>query len=319
MSVDGIEFRTANAALSIDPDARLVTLSDGDSLPYDSIMIATGASARRLPVAGNHLPGVHVLRTLSNAQALREALQSDPRVAVLGGGFIGGEFASVARDRGLDVATVERAAPPFAQGLSKRVGHLLARPHLERGVSLHTSAQVTAVLGTDRAEALEFADGSRLGCDLMLVGIGVTPNTEWLEGSGISVDDGVLCASWSRPGRRSERALAVENLRGSISSLQVDETFLSWVLTVRYVGSRNCLVRTSSLKPVGTRCESSRAECVVLISQAVSWKSPPTICQDEIQQSPSWPLHQTRRRKCKTGCPQLHLLDRCNSCVDQSL
>lgn len=186
-------------ARALDARGRTVVLDDGRTLPSDGVVIATGASARRLP--GPALAGVHTLRTLDDARALRAALVRGPRrVVVIGGGFIGAETASSCAALGHDVTVVEAAPVPLAAQLGAEPAQACARLHASAGTRLLTGVGVTALRGASRGPAaaahitsVELTDRRVLPADLVIVGIGATPRTDWLAGSPLSLDDGVLC------------------------------------------------------------------------------------------------------------------------------
>ncbi|MBE1560169.1 NAD(P)/FAD-dependent oxidoreductase [Nonomuraea africana] len=188
----GIEWRLGVAATGLDAVARRVTLSDGTSIRADGIVIATGAAARELP-GSRELAGVHTLRTLDDARALRGDLESAKRMVVIGGGFIGAEVAATARDLGLDVTLVESGTAPLAGVLGHSMAEAIATLHERRGVRLMRGAYVTELTGTERVDGVRLADGTHLPADVVVVGIGAIPNTSWLEGSGLELGDGVVC------------------------------------------------------------------------------------------------------------------------------
>ena len=187
------EWRTGVRATALDLDARTVALDDGDTLPFDGVVLATGAAPRRIP-GWPDLGGVHVLRTLDDCLALRADLTAAPgRVAVVGAGFIGCEVAATARGLGLDVTVVEPLPAPCIRGLGEQMGGFVADLHRDHGVDLRLGAVVEGVDGTERVERLHLADGTTVDADVVVVGIGVSPVTDWLDGSGLAIDDGVVC------------------------------------------------------------------------------------------------------------------------------
>jgi NADPH-dependent 2,4-dienoyl-CoA reductase/sulfur reductase-like enzyme len=188
----GTELRLGVRAVGLDLAARRLALEGGESLPFDGLVIATGASARRLPGQPD-LPGVFVLRSLDDALALRGALAAGPRVAVVGGGFIGAEVAASCRARGLAVHLIEALGNPLEQALGPVLGALFASLHRDHGVALHLGSPVAALEGAGRVERVRLADGRTLDADVVVVGIGVRPETGWLEGSGLALEDGVVC------------------------------------------------------------------------------------------------------------------------------
>ncbi|NUW37138.1 FAD-dependent oxidoreductase [Nonomuraea sp. SMC257] len=188
----GIEWRLGVAATHLDATARRVTLSDGTSLAADGVVIATGAAARTLP-GTEGLAGVHTLRTLDDARALRDDLGTARRLVVIGGGFIGAEVAATARELGLDVTLVESGPAPLAGVIGLTMAQAVADLHEQRGVRLVRGVQVTEVTGTDRADGVRLSDGTHLPADVVVAGIGAVPNIAWLRGSGLELGDGVLC------------------------------------------------------------------------------------------------------------------------------
>lgn len=188
----GIEWRLGVAATGLDPVARRVTLSDGTSVQADGIVIATGAAARKLPGAPG-LAGVHTLRTLDDARALRDDLETAHRLVVIGGGFIGAEVAATACDLGLQVTLVEAGQAPLAGVVGLQMAEALAALHEQRGVRILRGAAVAGLTGPDRVDGVRLADGTHLPADVVVIGIGAVPNTGWLQDSGIDLGDGVLC------------------------------------------------------------------------------------------------------------------------------
>ncbi|MGH7288572.1 MAG: NAD(P)/FAD-dependent oxidoreductase, partial [Myxococcota bacterium] len=195
-----IEWRLGRAASGLDLAGKRVLLAGGGSIPFDGLVLATGAFARRLP-GTPPLEGIHVLRTLADCMALRGALDKSPRVAVIGAGFIGMEVAATCRGRGLAVTVIEALAAPLERGLGAQLGAYVGEIHREQGVDLRLGAKVSRFLGEGRVEALELADGARVPADVVVVGIGAAPATRWLEGSGLELADGVLCDASCRTTR----------------------------------------------------------------------------------------------------------------------
>ncbi len=193
-----LTWALGRAATGVEPRARTVALDDGTDLSYDGLVIATGATPRRLP-GTDGLAGVHVLRSLDDAVALRADLDAGPsRVVVVGAGFIGAEVAATARGRGLPVTLVEPLPVPLGRVLGGEVAETVAAVHRDEGVDLRLGVGVEAIEGGDRVERVRLADGTAIGCDVVVVGVGVTPNTAWLEGSGLPLADGVLADATCR-------------------------------------------------------------------------------------------------------------------------
>ena len=165
---------------------------------FDGLVIATGARCRTL-FGTEGVDGVHTLRTIDDSDAIASAISDGVRqLVVVGAGFIGAEVASTALEAGAEVIMVEALETPFGRVLGPEMGAVLADLHRQRGVDLRTGTGVEAVLtdgpnGVGRITGLRLADGNELAADLVVVGIGVVPNVEWLEGSGLTLDDGVVC------------------------------------------------------------------------------------------------------------------------------
>lgn len=187
-----LEVRIGVRATALDLGGRTVALADGSSTGFDGLVIATGASPRRLPGLGD-LEGIRTLRTLEDAAALRADLERGARLCIIGAGFIGAEVAAAARTRGLGVTVLEAAAQPMARVLGDRIGAALASLHRAHGVDLRTGVAVERIEGAARVERVVLADGEAVPCDVVLVAVGAAPETGWLEGSGLVLDDGVLC------------------------------------------------------------------------------------------------------------------------------
>ncbi|MGW0338100.1 NAD(P)/FAD-dependent oxidoreductase [Streptomyces sp. NPDC003011] len=179
-------------ARGLDTRGRTVLLDDGRTVSTDGVVIATGASARRLP--GDSLAGVHTLRTLDDARVLRDELAGGPRrVVVIGGGFIGAETASSCAALGHTVTVVEAAPLPLVPHLGPEMAAVCAALHRRGGVDLVTGTGVAGLRGTVSVTGVALSDGRTLPADTVIVGIGATPNTGWLAGSTLALHDGVLC------------------------------------------------------------------------------------------------------------------------------
>ncbi|MFH8470553.1 NAD(P)/FAD-dependent oxidoreductase [Streptomyces sp. NPDC017991] len=186
------EWLLGTRARGLDARGRTVLLDDGRTVSGDGVVIATGASARRLP--GPEPAGVHTLRTLDDARALRAELTAGARrVVVIGGGFIGAETASSCAGLGHDVTVVEAAPLPLVPQLGPQMAALCAALHRRGDVDLITGTGVAALRGTVAVTGVELSDGRLLPADVVIVGIGAVPNTGWLVGSPLALHDGVLC------------------------------------------------------------------------------------------------------------------------------
>ena len=197
----GLDLRLGVAATALDSATRSVTLSDDTTVTADGIVLAMGAAARRLP--GDQPRGVHVLRSLDDCLSLRADLEAGPsRVAVIGAGFIGAEVAATCRGRGLEVTMIEAGPVPLGRVLPGEIGSFITDLHRDHGVDvrlgigvdgLETDGPLDGAGVSTKVTGVRMADGTVVDADVVVVGIGVVPNTGWLEGSGLTLDDGVSC------------------------------------------------------------------------------------------------------------------------------
>jgi NADPH-dependent 2,4-dienoyl-CoA reductase/sulfur reductase-like enzyme len=189
----GLDLRLGRRLMSLDRVDRAVRLDGGERVGFDGLVIATGASARWLP-RSESLDGVHVLRSLDDCLGLRAALDDGPeRVVVVGAGFIGAEVAATCRGRGLEVTLLEALSVPLERALGPLIGGVMADVHRDHGVDVRLGVGVDALEGDDRVEAVRLVDGTVIEAEVVVVGVGVAPNVDWLAGSGLDVDDGVVC------------------------------------------------------------------------------------------------------------------------------
>ncbi|MEU1785080.1 FAD-dependent oxidoreductase [Streptomyces sparsogenes] len=184
-------------AAGLDSTERAIRLADGREVRADGVVIATGAAARTLP-GTEGLAGVHVLRTLDDARALRDELARGGRLVVIGGGFIGAEVASTARALGLDVTVVEAAPTPLAGPLGEAMGRVLSGLHADHGVRLLCGVGVKGLGGERRVDSVLLEDSRGVPADIVVVGVGARPCVDWLQGSGVALDNGVKCGADGR-------------------------------------------------------------------------------------------------------------------------
>ncbi|MEE9416558.1 MAG: FAD-dependent oxidoreductase [Acidimicrobiales bacterium] len=188
-----IEYSPGVVATGFDLATRRLSLDGAVDREVDGLMISTGARVRTL-AQFEGIDGVHTLRTRDESLSLAAALDRGPcRVVVIGAGFIGAEVAATVRGRGIDVTLVETLDYPMARVLGPEIGGLCGELQRDHGVDLRCGISVTEIVGEQRVEGVQFSDGGEIAADLVVVGIGVVPNTEWLEGSGLDLDDGVVC------------------------------------------------------------------------------------------------------------------------------
>jgi 3-phenylpropionate/trans-cinnamate dioxygenase ferredoxin reductase component len=184
---NAVELVMGRRAAGLDAEGHRLKLDDGTELEYAQLVIATGAAARRLPPLEGY-SNVHYLRTLADARRLREELRDGARLAVIGAGFIGQEVASTARRAGTEVTIVEALPAPLTGVLGEEVGLWLMKMHDEEGVDVRLSTKLKGARGNGSVEELVLDGSEPLACDAVVVGIGVHPDADWLEGSGLETD-----------------------------------------------------------------------------------------------------------------------------------
>jgi NADPH-dependent 2,4-dienoyl-CoA reductase/sulfur reductase-like enzyme len=184
------DWRLGRRAVALEPSGAAVVLDTGERIISDGVVIATGAIARQLP--GPRLDGVHTVRTLDDAIALRAELKAGARLVLVGAGFIGAEIASTAASLGVDVTLVEALPTPLAGPLGIEMGRVCASLHGEHGVRLIVGTGVDALLGAGRVRSVRLADGRELAADVVVAGIGAIPAVDWLADSGLRLENGVL-------------------------------------------------------------------------------------------------------------------------------
>jgi 3-phenylpropionate/trans-cinnamate dioxygenase ferredoxin reductase component len=177
---------------SIDRAAQKLVLSDGRHIGYDRLLLATGSRVRKLAVPGAEMTGVHYIRTIRDADAIRADLTGGRRVVIVGGGYIGLEAAAVVNAMGFDVTVLEAGARLMARSVGNDVSRFYDAYHRRAGVAIHCNRSVTALEGRGRVESVLTADGERFECDLVIIGIGVEPCAELAASAGLACDDGIL-------------------------------------------------------------------------------------------------------------------------------
>ena len=194
---NNITLMLGSAAASVDSAAKTVTLDDGSVVEYDELVIATGLVPKRIPSFPD-LDGIHVLRSYDQSQALRRQAGSARHAVIIGAGFIGCEVAASLRALGVDVVMVEPQPQPLASVLGEKIGALVTRLHRAEGVDVRTAVGVAEVRGDAHVQQVVLSDGTEIDADLVVVGIGSRPATDWLAGTGIEVDNGVVCDNVGR-------------------------------------------------------------------------------------------------------------------------
>jgi len=188
-----VELRLGTAVTSLDPGARTVTTATGVQLGYDKLLLTTGSTPRRLTVAGADLDGVHYLRSVDDSERIKAGFAQAHRVAIIGAGWIGLETAAAARNAGLDVTLLEQAELPLLRVLGPETAPIFADLHRDHGVHLRCQVAVAELTGRKGAvTGVILSDGSRIDADMVLVGVGITPNIQLAADAGLEVDNGIL-------------------------------------------------------------------------------------------------------------------------------
>ncbi|WP_404952748.1 NAD(P)/FAD-dependent oxidoreductase [Streptomyces sp. 147326] len=187
-----VDLRLGATVTAVDPTGHEVTLADGSRIGYEKLLLTTGSSPRRLTVPGADLDGVDYLRRLADSDRLKESFESASRIVVIGAGWIGLETAAAARAAGVEVTVLEIAELPLLRVLGREVAQVFADLHTDHGVDLRFGVQVAEITGSGgRANGVLLADGSRIDADAVIVGVGITPNTQLADAAGLEVDNGI--------------------------------------------------------------------------------------------------------------------------------
>jgi NADPH-dependent 2,4-dienoyl-CoA reductase/sulfur reductase-like enzyme len=189
---EGVTWVLGRSAVSLDTARRVVTDDAGDEHPYSALVIATGLRPKPLPIDDHGLGGIHVLRTLDDAVALRDVLRPGANVVILGSGFVGCEIAATAAKNGATVSVVTQSRVPLLRAVGPLLGAEIRRRHEEHGVRFFTGESLFGLVGDPSVERVILTSGVMLECDVLVVAVGSDPNTEWLADSGLDVTDGVL-------------------------------------------------------------------------------------------------------------------------------
>src|SRR6516165_4343974 len=188
-----VELRLGTTVTGVDPAAHEVTLADGSRIGYAKLLLTTGSSPRRLPLPGADLDGVHYLRRVDDSDRIRDTFAAASRIAVIGAGWIGLETTAAARLAGVEVTVLEAAELPLLRVLGREVAEVFAGLHREHGVDLRFGVQVAEITESGgRAGGVRLADGSHIPADAVIVGVGITPNSQLAEAAGLEVRNGVV-------------------------------------------------------------------------------------------------------------------------------
>ncbi len=193
-----VDLMLGTTASLIEPADRVVQLTDGNRVPYDKVLVATGGRNRVLPVPGGDLEGVHYLRTVEDSDAIKSEAQRGRKAAVVGAGFIGSEVTASLRNLGVEVEVVEIFDAPLVRVVGPEVGSLYESIHRDQGVRFHFQESVERLEGNGRVEEIVTSKGTRIGCDFAVVGVGIQPATHVVEGTDVAVENGILVDQFCR-------------------------------------------------------------------------------------------------------------------------
>ncbi len=188
----GVDLRLHTRVSTIDRVAKSLITETGEEFSYDTLVLATGSRVRVVPVPGHDLDGVHYLRSIDDVQNIRAMLKHAKRIVIIGAGYIGLEVAAVMRQIGLDVTVIELADRVLSRVVSPQISAFFHEEHVSRGVKLELSTSLRAYVGEDRVRAVKTDDGRSFDADLVIVGVGILPNTELAEAAGLSVSNGIV-------------------------------------------------------------------------------------------------------------------------------
>ena len=187
-----IELQLDTLIASIDRDGKFLQVEDGDDIEYDKLVIATGSRVRRLHVEGTDLKGVHYLRNIADVDGIRDGMDAGKKIVIVGAGYIGLEVAAVARQAGLNVTVIEMADRVMSRVVSPETSDFYQIEHTDQGVRFCLSAGVSSLNGKKRIKSVTTSNGDEIPADIVVIGVGVQPNTELATGAGLEVDNGVV-------------------------------------------------------------------------------------------------------------------------------
>ncbi len=197
---NGIELKCDVRATRIDDREKTVELDSGEQVAYDKLLFAAGVKNRQVPTPGSGLDGIYDLRTVADSDLIRREISPGRKAVVVGMGFIGSEVAASLRQSGVEVTVVDRNKVPLRRVLGEEVGRVIEVIHRDHGTELIFEDTVAAFEGTGRVESVVTSAGHSLGCDFVVVALGVEPVVEPLVGTGVEIDNGVVVDEYFRTG-----------------------------------------------------------------------------------------------------------------------
>ena len=242
-----IELRTSTAVEQIDPAPSRLSLSSGETVGYDRLLLATGARPRRLSLAGADLDGVLYLRTTADSEAIRERIDAGGRLVTIGAGWIGAEVAASAKQKGCDVTIVEMAQLPLERVLGPELGAIYREIHADNGVEFIGGASIEAIEGDGKVRAVRLAGDRRIEADFVVVGVGVEPRVELARAAGLELDNGIAVDEYLRTSAESIYAAGdVANAQHPFYNTRIRVEHWANALNQGPVAARNMLGRSES-------------------------------------------------------------------------
>jgi 3-phenylpropionate/trans-cinnamate dioxygenase ferredoxin reductase subunit len=193
-----IEFRLGIRATEIDRDEKVLRLADGDSLGYDKLALTVGSRVRTIPISGTELEGVHYLRTIQDVEDIKRFVAPDRRAVIIGGGYIGLETASALRKLGLSVTVLEAMDRVLERVTAPELSQFYTRIHQEEGVSIVTGVSAECIEGDTSVRGVTCSNGKTYPADLVIIGVGIVPNTELAEAAGLEINNGIVVDEFAR-------------------------------------------------------------------------------------------------------------------------
>ena len=185
---------------AIDREAKCLRIEDGDDVGYDKLVIATGSRVRRLPIEGADLKGVHYLRNIADVDGIRDGMDAGKKLVIVGAGYIGLEVAAVAQQAGLHVTVIEMADRVMSRVVSPETSDFYQIEHTNQGVRFRLSTGVSSLNGKKRVKSVSTSEGEDIPADLVVIGVGIQPNTELATNAGLDVDNGIVVDDHCRTG-----------------------------------------------------------------------------------------------------------------------
>lgn len=232
----GVELHLDTQVTAINRDARTLSVEDGDDIVYDQLVLALGSRVRRLHIEGENLERVHYLRGIADVEAIRDDMEAGRRLVVIGAGYIGLEVAAVAHTAGLDVTVVEMADRVMSRTVSPEISDFYQIEHTNQGVKLRLSTSVSSLTGRKRVRSVVTSDGEEIPADIVIIGVGIVPNTELASAADLPVDDGIIvddhCRTadanifavgdcTSHPNAIYERQLRLESVHNAVEQAKI--------------------------------------------------------------------------------------------------